>query len=159
MRLIESGTPPVHLDVRKIVVFRANGLGDCIFALPALWSLRTAYSDADIALAALPWHREFLRHGHRRLTASSLSPSSGCLRINAGGVWRTQHRPVLSCRLECPECGVNCITSGCEHRSSFVADVPVHEVLAHVLDLLARTDHTGIRRFGSTVCNDVNYRD
>ena len=46
--------------VRKIAVLRANALGDFIFALPALDSLRPAYPDAEMTLLGLPWHAEFL---------------------------------------------------------------------------------------------------
>jgi ADP-heptose:LPS heptosyltransferase len=37
-------------DVRKIAVLRANGLGDFIFALPALAALRRTHPDAEIVL-------------------------------------------------------------------------------------------------------------
>lgn len=36
--------------VRKIAVLRANGIGDFIFALPALSALRATYPDAEIVL-------------------------------------------------------------------------------------------------------------
>lgn len=49
-------------DVRKIAVLRANGIGDFIFALPALEALRSAYPQAEITLLARPWHAEFLAH-------------------------------------------------------------------------------------------------
>lgn len=53
---------PGHLpDIRKIAVVRANGLGDFIFALPALAALRAAYPCAEIVLLALSWHAAFLR--------------------------------------------------------------------------------------------------
>lgn len=47
-------------DVERIVVLRANGLGDLMFALPALDALRAAYPQARITLAGLAWHRELL---------------------------------------------------------------------------------------------------
>jgi ADP-heptose:LPS heptosyltransferase len=40
--------------VRRIVVLRANGLGDHVVALPALAALRAAYPDAAITLATSP---------------------------------------------------------------------------------------------------------
>lgn len=46
--------------VHKIAVVRVNALGDLLFALPALHSLRTAYPDAEIVLLARAWHRDFL---------------------------------------------------------------------------------------------------
>ncbi|HWV34522.1 MAG TPA: glycosyltransferase family 9 protein [Thermomicrobiales bacterium] len=56
--------------------------------------------------------------------------------VTAGSLTRARHRPVSSWRLECPVCGVNSVEGSCEHRESFVADVPVEEVLAQALDLL-----------------------
>ncbi len=46
--------------VQKIAVLRANGLGDFIFALPALEALHAAYPQAEIILLAKEWHRLFL---------------------------------------------------------------------------------------------------
>jgi ADP-heptose:LPS heptosyltransferase len=48
-------------DVRKIAVLRSNGIGDFIFALPALEALRQAYPEAEIVLLGLQWHFDFLR--------------------------------------------------------------------------------------------------
>ncbi len=47
-------------DVCRIAVLRANGIGDLIFALPALRALRRAYPLAQITLLASEWHRAFL---------------------------------------------------------------------------------------------------
>ncbi len=52
--------PKLAFDVRKIAVLRANGIGDFIFALPALEALRSAYPRAEITLLGLPWHHELL---------------------------------------------------------------------------------------------------
>lgn len=57
--------------------------------------------------------------------------------INAGPLTRARHRPAIAWRLACPVCGVDCTTASCPHRQSFVADVPVDEVRASALDLLA----------------------
>lgn len=56
--------------------------------------------------------------------------------ITAGPLGRTRHRPILSWRLECPVCGVNCTAGKCEHHESFVAEVSPEEVLAEALSLL-----------------------
>lgn len=47
-------------DVAKIAVLRANGLGDFVFALPAIDALKTAYPAAEVVLLGLPWHADFL---------------------------------------------------------------------------------------------------
>jgi ADP-heptose:LPS heptosyltransferase len=49
-------------DARKIAVLRANALGDLIFSLPALASLRAAYPEAEITLLGHNWHRAFFSH-------------------------------------------------------------------------------------------------
>ena len=46
--------------VRRIAVLRAGGLGDFVFATPALQSLREAYPDAEITLLTGPLHRELI---------------------------------------------------------------------------------------------------
>lgn len=46
--------------VERIAVLRAGGLGDFVFALPALESLREAYPGARITLLTGPLHRELI---------------------------------------------------------------------------------------------------
>ncbi|MGI9119336.1 MAG: glycosyltransferase family 9 protein [Acidimicrobiales bacterium] len=53
-------TTNVVTDVNRIVVLRANALGDLVFTLPALEALSLAYPDAEIVLLAREWHRELL---------------------------------------------------------------------------------------------------
>jgi len=57
--------------------------------------------------------------------------------ITAGPPTRDRHRVVISWRTKCPECGRDCISDDCSHRPSFVAEVPVGDVIDHALDLLA----------------------
>ena len=59
--------------------------------------------------------------------------------INAGPAWRARHRPAISWRLECPECGLDCTRHRCGHDVSFVADVTVDEVGSSALELLDAT--------------------
>lgn len=51
---------PLLPHVRTIAVLRANGIGDLIFALPALDALRAAYPAARITLIGSSWHHGFL---------------------------------------------------------------------------------------------------
>jgi ADP-heptose:LPS heptosyltransferase len=51
----EIGVVP---DVRRIAVLRANGIGDMVFALPALEALRATYPDAEITLLGASLHSE-----------------------------------------------------------------------------------------------------
>ncbi len=55
-----SSQDPSPLSVRKIAVLRANGIGDYVFALPALEALRARFPEAEIVLLGKPWHKEFL---------------------------------------------------------------------------------------------------
>lgn len=52
------GTP--FEQVRSIAVLRGGGLGDVLFAVPALEALHAAYPDADITLLGTPLHAELL---------------------------------------------------------------------------------------------------
>ena len=56
--------------------------------------------------------------------------------ITAAPLTRTRHRPVLSWRLNCPSCNRNTINDNCDHRTSFVDDIPVDEVIGQCFDLL-----------------------
>jgi ADP-heptose:LPS heptosyltransferase len=55
-------TPPAWnpRTARRIVVLRAGGLGDLVFALPALGALRRAAPDAEIILLGERWQDELL---------------------------------------------------------------------------------------------------
>lgn len=55
--------------------------------------------------------------------------------INAGPLTRARHRVGVSFRTACPECGADQGMGRCAHNPSFVADVPVEEVTASVLEL------------------------
>jgi len=47
-------------DVREIAVLRGGGLGDLVFALPAIEALAAAYPDARVTLLGSPVHRALL---------------------------------------------------------------------------------------------------
>jgi len=56
--------------------------------------------------------------------------------LNGGPLTPARHRAPTSWRLICPACGVNCLERHCGHEASFVAEVPLEEVLSDALDLL-----------------------
>jgi ADP-heptose:LPS heptosyltransferase len=56
--------------------------------------------------------------------------------LTAAPLVRARHRPVASFRVACPVCGVDCTVGECSHDASFVAEIPVEEVLAGARDLL-----------------------
>ena len=49
-------------DVAKIAVLRGGGLGDLLFALPAVAALRAAYPQAALTLLGTPLHQELLHN-------------------------------------------------------------------------------------------------
>jgi ADP-heptose:LPS heptosyltransferase len=64
--------------------------------------------------------------------------------INWGPLTRSDHRPVISWRLECPHCGVipndpypyEPSQSGCPHLFSSISDITVGNVIDELIDLL-----------------------
>ena len=54
-----EGETGVVSEVSRIAVLRANGIGDMVFALPALEALRATYADAEITLMGADWHAGF----------------------------------------------------------------------------------------------------
>ena len=65
--------------------------------------------------------------------------------INGAPADRARHRPMISWTIHCPECGEDCTRDlyparsggrGCSHSPSFVADIPVVEVVAAAQELL-----------------------
>ena len=53
----------------------------------------------------------------------------------SGMLTRARHRPVAAWRLACPVCGAHCVYDGCDHRTSFVADVEPCDVIAAALEV------------------------
>jgi ADP-heptose:LPS heptosyltransferase len=56
--------------------------------------------------------------------------------INGAPVDRARHRPLHSWTLLCPECGLDCTKGRCAHSPSFVADIPVADVVEAGRELL-----------------------
>jgi hypothetical protein len=58
--------------------------------------------------------------------------------INASPLNRAFHRPLISWQLDCPECGISCVSTPyrCPHNPSFVCDVPVEAVVHEALDVM-----------------------
>ena len=77
--------------------------------------------------------------------------------INAGPMTRARHRPAISWRLRCPECGLDCTRATCSHRASFVADVSVDEVATSALELLTvATAGSGAAGVGDLVADPLH---
>lgn len=62
-RIISQGVGPVlekFTNVSRIAVLRGGGLGDLMFALPAMSALKAAYPEASLTLLGTPMHAELL---------------------------------------------------------------------------------------------------
>lgn len=62
-RRVGTGVGPVlekFNGIRRIAVLRGGGLGDLMFALPAVSALAAAYPEAEITLLGTPVHQELL---------------------------------------------------------------------------------------------------
>jgi len=85
--------------------------------------------------------------GPRHLAAAVGAPTVGVFWcgnvINAAPLDRSRHRVATSFQTACPDCGVGQVGGRCPHDPSFVADVPVAEVLGEARNLLARDWETG----------------
>jgi ADP-heptose:LPS heptosyltransferase len=55
--------------------------------------------------------------------------------INAGPLTRRRHRVGVSFRSMCPDCGADQGRGRCPHDPSFVADVPMQDVIRESVDL------------------------
>ncbi len=86
MKSIAAGCGEVVPGVRKIAVLRANGLGDLIFALPALAALRAAYPEAEIVFLGRAWHRQFVEGRVPSVDRTVVVPL-------AQGIWSPPGRP------------------------------------------------------------------
>jgi ADP-heptose:LPS heptosyltransferase len=58
--------------------------------------------------------------------------------INGGPLSQSRHRTHISWRVACPECGKDCTRTTCQHAASFIADIPVDEVVYSAATLLAQ---------------------
>lgn len=80
--------------------------------------------------------------GPRHLAEAVGTPTVGVFwaanALTAGPLSRVRHRVLVSYRDRCPVCGLVQVERACPHDASFVADVPVEQVLAAARDLLDR---------------------
>lgn len=68
--------------------------------------------------------------------------------IESGPLRQHGHRPALSVRIHCPVCGMENLRERCAHDDSFVAGVPLEEVMAHALDLFEARETAGTNGIG-----------
>ncbi len=75
-------------QVGKIAVLRANSLGDLMFALPALQSIRHAYPNAELVYLGSEWHSKFLQSRPHIVDRAITIPQTEGVLLEAG-------RPIL----------------------------------------------------------------
>ncbi|HZS76029.1 MAG TPA: glycosyltransferase family 9 protein [Ktedonobacteraceae bacterium] len=66
-----------------------------------------------------------------------------CFNLYTAGLpTRRRHRPFVSWQVQCPICGSDRVEGTCEHRPSFVANIPTHKVIDAVFELLTMSEQT-----------------
>jgi ADP-heptose:LPS heptosyltransferase len=88
-------------SVRRIVVLRANGLGDFLFATPALRALAQHFKRAEITYLCQPWLRSFLAGRYSYLPHVHAIPPVPGLRdstVGDAGAERQRQRFFAACR-------------------------------------------------------------
>ncbi|XXG10427.1 glycosyltransferase family 9 protein [Micromonospora sp. SH-82] len=135
-----TGTP-AERDVVERVVTEADAPVRPLIGALSLGALAACYADCAVVVSN--------DTGPLHLAAAVGTPTVGVYwvgnLINSGSLVRARHRPIVSWTVHCPVCGVDCTrglyphregTGDCPHRDSFVADVPVAEVLEAARELL-----------------------
>jgi ADP-heptose:LPS heptosyltransferase len=85
-RIISQGVGPVlekFTDVSRIAVLRGGGLGDLMFALPAMSALKAAYPGASLTLLGTPMHAELLSQSEGPVDETVILPFSEGVRPGA----------------------------------------------------------------------------
>ena len=85
-RMISHGVGPVlekFSNVSRIAVLRGGGLGDLMFALPAMSALKAAYPEASLTLLGTPMHAELLSQTEGPVDETVILPFSQGVRPGA----------------------------------------------------------------------------
>ena len=85
-RIISHGVGPVlekFSNVSRIAVLRGGGLGDLMFALPAMSALKAAYPEASLTLLGTPMHAELLSQTEGPVDETVILPFSQGVRPGA----------------------------------------------------------------------------
>jgi ADP-heptose:LPS heptosyltransferase len=96
-----QGYAPLHPrfeGIRRIAVLRGGGLGDLLFAMPAMTALRAAYPEAELVLLGTPMHAELLEG--RPGPVDRVEPLPTAPGIHAGGGGEPAERYLARLRRE-----------------------------------------------------------
>jgi ADP-heptose:LPS heptosyltransferase len=91
---------PDPVSVRRIVILRANGLGDFLFVTPALRALADHFRQAEITFLCLPWLRRFLTGRYPYLARVHAIPPYAGIRdepVGAAAAERQRKRFFAAC--------------------------------------------------------------
>ncbi|WP_425413353.1 glycosyltransferase family 9 protein [Micromonospora pallida] len=138
--VLVTGTPAEQEVVDRVVAAAGVPVRPQVGTL-SLGALAACYADCALVVSN--------DTGPLHLAAAVGAPTVGVFwvgnLINVGHPLRGRHRPIMSWRVHCPVCGVDC-TPGvyparpgdgdCPHRDSFVTDVPTVEVVEAARELL-----------------------
>jgi ADP-heptose:LPS heptosyltransferase len=140
MEVLVTGTPAERDLVAEVVAGAGSGVH------PVVGELTIGGLGALLAHAAVIMSNDT---GPLHLAAAVGTPAVGLFwvgnMINFSEPERTRFRPLISWVIHCPRCGADCTRdlypergggSGCAHRDSFMADIPVAEVVAELGELI-----------------------
>jgi ADP-heptose:LPS heptosyltransferase len=141
MEVLVTGTPSEHDLVGRVCAAAGPGTRAVVGQL-TIGGLAALLADSAVVVSN--------DTGPLHLAAAVDAPAVGLFwvgnMINFSEPDRARYRPLISWTIHCPRCGADCTRDlyperggekGCEHDDSFVADIPVAEVVAELRELIA----------------------
>jgi ADP-heptose:LPS heptosyltransferase len=140
LEVLVTGTPSERDLVAEVCAAAGSGVRPVVGEL-TIGGLAALLDDAAVVMSN--------DTGPLHLAAAMATPTVGLFwvgnMINFSEPERTRFRPLISWVIHCPRCGADCTRdlypergggSGCAHRDSFMADIPVAEAVAELRELI-----------------------